>query len=97
MYPFSFEAVFYDEDDDEYRLEAGMSLAENYAQAAQKVEDYYGNTLMIIKNLELYEESDIITLPTSVIAEYRSRRCEDASVKCNENGYEYASLNTRGD
>lgn len=89
MYPFSYEAVFYDEDDNEYRLEAGMSLAENYAQAAQKVEAYYGNTLMIIKNLELYEENDIITLPKSVIAEYRSRCCEDISVKCDENGCEY--------
>lgn len=90
MYPFSYEAVFYDEDDNEYRLEAGISLAENYAQAAQKIEDYYGNTLIIIKNLALYEESDIITLPKNVIAEYRNRRCEDVSVKCNENGCEYA-------
>lgn len=90
MYPFSYEAVFYDEDDNECRLEAGISLAENYTQAAQKIEDYYGNTLMIIKNLALYEESDIITLPKSVIAEYRNRRCEDVSVKCNENGCEYA-------
>lgn len=97
MYPFSYEVVFYNEDDDEYRLEAGMSLAENYAQAAQKVEDYYGNTLMMIKNLELYEESDIITLPKSVITEYRNRRCEDVSVKCNENGYEYTALNAKGD
>lgn len=90
MYPFSYEAVFYDEDDNEYRLEAGISLAENYAQAAQKIEDYYGNTLIIIKNLAFYEESDIITLPKNVIAEYRNRRCEDVSVKCNENGCEYA-------
>lgn len=90
MYPFSYEAVFYDEDDNEYRLEAGISLAENYTQAAQKIEDYYGDTLIIIKNLALYEESDIITLPKSVIAEYRNRRCENVSVKCNENGCEYA-------
>ena len=97
MYPFSYEAVFYNEDDDEYRLETGMSLAENYTQAAQKVEDYYGDTLMIIKNLELYEENDIITLPKSVIVEYRNRRLDDVSVKCNENGYEYTSLSAKGD
>ena len=90
MYPFSYEAVFYNEDNDEYRLEAGMSLAENYAQAAQKIEDYYGNTLMIIKNLELYEESDIITLPKSIITEYRNRCLDDVSVKYNENSCEYA-------
>ena len=88
MYPFSYEAVFYDEDVDEYRLEAGMSFAENYAQAAQKIEDYYGNILMIIKNLELYEENDIITLPKSVIVEYRNRRNENVSIKCDENGSE---------
>lgn len=97
MYPFSYEAVFYNEDDDEYRLECGMSLADSYAHAAQKVEDYYGDTLIMVKNLELYEESDIITLPRSVITEYRSRRLDDVSVKCNENGYEYASLSAKGD
>lgn len=62
----------------------------NVVYRQQRIEDYYGNTLIIIKNLALYEESDIITLPKSVIAEYRNRRCEDVSVKCNENGCEYA-------
>lgn len=88
MYPFSYEAVFYDSDDDEYRLECGMSLASSYVEAAQKVESYYGDTLMMIKKLELYEENELITLPKAVISEYRDRRLEDISVKCDENGCE---------
>ena len=69
-YPFSYEAIIFFEDDTCYYSETGMSFADSYADAAMTIENYYGNELVKIKELELHEQNDIILLPREAIKKY---------------------------
>ena len=71
-YPFSYEAIIIDtlHTPNSYFKECGMGLAENFTYAMEYIEDYYGEDLVAIKHLELYEEGNLIILSPKVIKNY---------------------------
>ena len=76
FYPFAFTAVICGEYDHDlkrckYTRETGMSFATDFSHAAKIVEEYFGTDLVAIKNLEFFEENNILFLPDAVIDEYR--------------------------
>ena len=71
-YPFSYEAIVIDtlHTPNSYFKECGMGLADNFTCAMEHIEDYYGEELVAVKHLELFEESDLIILSPKVIKNY---------------------------
>ena len=74
-YPCSFTAVVYNTYDTEtnefhYALTSGVFIASSFADAAATIESAYGDDLVAIKEIRLYEENSIIYLPTKIIDDY---------------------------
>ena len=87
-YPFTYTVQIYDKDTEEYYLENGISLCDNFKDAADILEQYYGNALIAIKHLELFEESQVIALPKDTfdkVTEYLESY-GDFAIKCDEKG-----------
>lgn len=57
-YPFLFKVEIYD--DNKTQHQAGLIHAENYGEAAQQIEHYYGETLVAIEYLFGMEEGPVI-------------------------------------
>ena len=79
-YPFCFSAVVCEGLNEEtkkyeYSLQHGMGFADSYSDAASFVENYYGDDLMAINKLELFEESGLMIFPKKVIDDYRKDSC----------------------
>lgn len=91
-YPFSFSAVYFYEYDPninetKYACESGMGFCNDFAEAATIISEYYGNDLISIKDLTLYEDSSVILLPAEVIHTYATDMYHDKSMFfCNEFG-----------
>ena len=88
-YPFTYTVQGYDYSDTEgYYLESGVGICESFTDAADILEKRYGNELIAIKHLELYEDSTVITLPKGTFDEVvdclESDECFE--VKCDEKG-----------
>ena len=84
-YPFSYEVIIINAfDTSHYFKECGMGLAENFTEAIEYIENYYGEDLIAIKHLELFEESDLIILSSKVIKNYAKGKY--AGVTCDKNG-----------
>lgn len=88
-YPFTYTVQGYDyHDTEEYYLENGVGICESFTDAADILEKRYGNELIAIKHIELYEENTVITLPKSTFDEVvdclKSDECFE--VKCDEKG-----------
>ena len=66
-YPFTFTVLGYD-NKSEY-LESGMGICESYADAAHILEKKYGDEIIAIKHMKLFEEDCVITLPTETLEE----------------------------
>lgn len=92
MYPFSYSAVIYIEIDPKtnapkYMCESGMSFCDSFAEAASIIAERYGDDLVCIKDLTLYEEDTVILLPAEIIHNYATDIFHDnAQFRCNEFG-----------
>lgn len=92
MYPFSYSAVYFTEIDPatglpKYLCESGMSFCDSFAEAASIIAEHYGDDLVCIKNLTLYEEDAVILLPAEAIHDYATDMFHDkAQFRCNEFG-----------
>lgn len=92
MYPFSYSAVYYNGVDSEtgasrYRCESGMGFCHSFAEAASIIAERYGDDLICIKDLTLYEEDAVILLPAETIHNYAIDVFHDsACFRCNEFG-----------
>ena len=89
MYPFCFAAVVTEGFDEElkkytYVLDSGMGFAKSYSDAAAQVESYYGDDLVSINKLELFENTSLMFFPQRVIDEYR--KDSYAGVPCDLDG-----------
>lgn len=87
MYPFAFKVITYD--DGEYKSEFGMGLAESFSDAMKQLEGHFGEELMTIKHLELFEASSIISMPKDAAEEiinetYHTDKYFDTSSKAEE-------------
>ena len=88
MFPFSFKVVIVDcgaYSTDSYILESGMGICNSYSQAAKYIEDYYTDDLIQIKELMLYEASELIILPPERIEDY-AKSSHVSYIKCDING-----------
>ena len=47
---------------DEVYHECGLTFADSYADAMKKLEDYYGDEIIIVECLFLMEESPVVTI-----------------------------------
>lgn len=85
-YPFSYEVIIIDtlHIPHSYFKECGMGLAENFTNAMEYIEDYYGEDLIAVKHLELFEEGDLIILSPKVIKNYAEGKY--SSIPCDEKG-----------
>lgn len=85
-YPFSYEVIITDAYDtsNHYLKECGMGLAESFTEAMEYIEDYYGEELVAIKHLELYEAGDLIILSPKVIKNYYKGKY--SSIPCDADG-----------
>ena len=84
-YPFSYEVIIIDSfNTSNYLKECGMGLADNFTDAMEYIEDYYGEDLIAVKNLELFEESELIILSPKVIKNYAKGKY--SGIPCDVNG-----------
>ena len=88
-YPFTYTVQGYDYSDTEgYYLESGVGICESFADAANMLEKRFGDELIAIKHIELYEENTVITLPKDTFDEVvdclESDECFET--KCNKKG-----------
>ena len=87
-YPFTYTVQGYNYDEKHYYLENGIGICESFANAADILEKRYGNELIAIKHLELYEDDTVITLPKGTFDEVvdclESNECFE--IKCDEKG-----------
>lgn len=87
-YPFAYTVQGYNYEEEQYYLENGISICESFADAADILEKHFGNELIAIKHLELYEDSTVITLPKGTFDEVvnclESNECFE--IKCDKKG-----------
>lgn len=88
-FPFSYKVIWFDEFSDnpnfKYNKDCGMGFADSYTDAARQIEDYYGNDLVTIKELTLYEENSLIILDENVIKKYADDKY-NITHPCDEKG-----------
>lgn len=88
QYPFTYTAIIADSltKENKYARESGMAFCTSYAHAAAQIEEYYGEDLISIKHLMLYEESPLIILSEQTIKDYSEANYCDFMVPCSFNG-----------
>jgi hypothetical protein len=89
-YPFVYTVQAYDYDNEYFYLQNGIGICESYKDAADIIEQRYGNDLIAIKYIKIYEDSTVITLPEETfkkVAECLENE-EWFETKCDEKGVE---------
>lgn len=71
-YPFHYEVIVLDPTNQtpKHFRESGMGFCENYTEAMNHIENFYGDDLIAVKHLELLEENNLIILPKQYINDY---------------------------
>ena len=85
MNPFSFKVISYFSDSNEYRLYTGMGLAESFTDAMKQIENDFGFDLFRVKDLTLYEDSNLIYIAEDCIKHYETSEGE-CGHKCDIDG-----------
>lgn len=83
-YSFSYEVVI--SFDDKFYLESGMSFADDFAEAATILQEYYSSNLIAIKHLELFEETSVIILPRDVVKKVELSDESSFALPCDDCG-----------
>ena len=91
-YPFVYTIQGYDYETEKYYLESGVGLCESFADAANILDKRYRSELIAIKLLKLFEEDNVITLPTETFEKVSEalNAYECWCVACNEEGVKIA-------
>lgn len=80
MYVFSYKVkITYEVEDSHYKsfTSTGLGFAENFSDAAAKLESVYGDELDEILSLVLLEPSEVISLPENVVEDYKNQDFPD--------------------
>lgn len=94
--PFSYEVVYAVPGPDEYYIESGMSVAEDYVEAVKLLAKEFGNDLMCIKNLRFFDfNTSLIKLPPSIIMSYEAGKYANSERSCDEHGKENINANSQ--
>lgn len=64
-YPFAYKVLIYEEG--KYTMHYGMGICESFTDAVDRIDSMYGNELIAIKHLELFEESSLIPMPKAAV------------------------------
>lgn len=64
-YPFAYKVLNYDEG--KFSMNYGMGMCESFADAAERIESMYGDEMIAIKHLELFEEASLIPMPKAAV------------------------------
>lgn len=87
-YPFVYTVQGYDYNEEHYYLENGIGICESFKDAADILEQRFGNELIAIKHIELYEDNTVIPLSERAFEEVveclESSECFE--IKCDEKG-----------
>lgn len=87
-YPFAYTVQGYNYDTKNDYLENGIGLCESFTDAANIIEKRYGNELIAVKHIELYEDDTVIVLPKGTFDEVvdclESEECFE--IKCDKKG-----------
>lgn len=69
MYPFTYKVTYLNDFNTPSTPETieGMGFAKNYANAAKKIENYYGDDLISIDKIFLLDEASVLELPADII------------------------------
>ena len=89
MRPFTYCVIFVEDwCADVFHREYGAGLCTSYADAAQKLENYYGSDLVKILHLELFEEASLITLTPNAFNETAKSLSNFGStlIRCDKDG-----------
>jgi hypothetical protein len=71
MYPYAFKIKICDSESGKNFIQRGIGLAENFKEAASKIEHYYGIELVSIEHLEFLTDSPFIFLPEEIFNEVK--------------------------
>lgn len=87
-YPFTYTVQGYDYETEKYYLESGVGICESFADAANILDKRYGNELIAVKHLKLFEEDNVVTLPIETFEKVSEalNAYECWSVPCDEKG-----------
>lgn len=87
-YYFFAKVVSYEYDQDFYYLDTVAGFASNYAEAAEKVENYFRDSLCEIKSLKLLDScsSEIFLVPDEMRIQYEEEDKFTYSKQCDEEG-----------
>lgn len=66
-FPFSFRVIGYMDGDNKYYEQSGMGICIGYADAAKQIEEFFGDELIAIKHIEIFEEHTLIPMPKEAI------------------------------
>lgn len=89
-YPFVYTVQCYDFDEEYSYLQSGVGICESYKDAADIIEQRYGNNLIAIKHIKTYEDNTVITLPEKTFEkvvecleseEWFETKCDEKGVK----------------
>jgi len=95
-YPFAYSVMIwtgYDNDENHYKYESGMSIAESFMGAVRILDEYYGDDLIAIKHLELFSDNTIILLPEHVIHDYAKTDFGFEGETCDARGNLFTTMN----
>ena len=82
--PFSYEVII--SFDDKFYSESGMSFADDLAEAATILQEYYGSNLIAVQHLELFEETSVIILPRDVVKKVEISDQTSFALPCDSRG-----------
>lgn len=86
-YPFSYKVVIVDPLDQKKHLkECGIGFCTSFTNAACQLEDYYGQDIYKIIDLQLFEENDLLITTEQFVDEYANTEYCDYAIPCDHNG-----------
>lgn len=86
-YPFAYKVVIVDYEDPKKCLkECGLGFCTSFTHAVSQLEDYYGQDICKILDLELFEESHLLITTEQFVDEYAHIDYADYAVPCDYDG-----------
>ena len=64
--PYIYKVLVYDDIKKENTHLAGITFAHKWSEAVAHMENYYGNTLICIEQMDELEEDDLIEIPIEI-------------------------------
>ncbi len=85
-YNFRFKVKYWNEYKSCYQESGGLGIAPSYAEAVAQLENFYGDDLVSVLLLELYDKGNLLFLPEDCLDIFSESECPaiDFSVKSSD-------------